>query len=223
MAAKTVFARQGVFTPEAVVVTSEMTSDCFARAVEPLGERVVVKPIRQGSSVGVHIVDRDEDVYDRCRATLDTFGSCMVETFIQGHEVTVGILGHIALPVLEIRTATGFYDYHAKYQDERTTYLVDESETAGQLQQAALSCFHAIGLRHMARMDFILTDAGRAYALEINAIPGLTSHSLLPKAAARAGMDMSEVCRRMINAALEDRPGSMTSGRHLMSIDGKNA
>lgn len=223
MGAKAVFARQGVETPAAVVFTSETTSAQCAQETASLGERVVIKPIRQGSSVGVQIVTRDADLYDRCRDTLDRFGSCMVERFIPGHEVTVGILGQIALPVLEIRTATGVYDYHAKYEDDRTMYIVDESEAAAQLQQAALRCFHGIGLRDLARVDFILTDSGTAYALEINAIPGLTSHSLLPKAAEHAGLDMSTVCRRMVHAAVERQSEPATFKRGLINIHGKHA
>ena len=131
----------------------------------------------------------------------------MIEQYISGREVTVGILGDVALPVIEIRAKAGFYDYHAKYLDEQTEYLFDtiEPEPAGKIQADALGCFNALGLRHFGRIDFVLGDDKKAYALEANTIPGMTSHSLLPKAAAKAGISMSDLYVKIIEAALGDK------------------
>jgi len=128
----------------------------------------------------------------------------MIEEFIAGREVTVGILCDKSLPIIEIRTQTSFYDYHAKYLDDQTQFLFDtitEADLAASIRRAAVDCFNALGCRHFARVDFILSNDGIAYALEVNTIPGFTSHSLLPKAAAREGLSMSDLCTRIVAAA----------------------
>jgi D-alanine-D-alanine ligase len=132
----------------------------------------------------------------------------MIEEFIEGREITVGVLQGQTLPIIEIRTKTGFYDYHAKYLDERTEFLFDtigDPELRTRINEAALSCFHCLGCRDLARADFILDEHGTPCALEINTIPGLTTHSLLPKAAARAGLPMSHLCLKIIEAAMKRR------------------
>jgi len=130
----------------------------------------------------------------------------MIEEFVPGREITVGILEGQALPIIEIKSKTGFYDYQAKYHDERTEYLfdtIDKPALVIDIKAAALRCFEVLGCRHFARVDFILRDDGAAYALEANTIPGMTSHSLLPKAAAKGGLSMSKMCVKIIEMALE--------------------
>ncbi len=203
IAAKEAFARAGVLTPAAVRfdcengLTKEQSSQFTGKCV--------VKPIRQGSSVGVSIVSGVREAVETARRTAQKFGDCMIEEFIAGRELTVGILCDEALPIIEIRPKTGFYDYHAKYVDERTQFLFDtigKPALARQIQSAAMDCFVALGCRDFARVDFILGRDNRAYALEVNTIPGFTSHSLLPKAAAKAGLSMSDLCARIIEAAI---------------------
>ena len=131
----------------------------------------------------------------------------MVEEFIDGREVTVGIVNGKALPVIEIRSQGRFYDYHAKYVDDTTEYLFDTIEDpvlAATIQTMALTCFHELGCRHLGRVDFILTKAGTPYILEINTLPGFTSHSLLPMAAAKAGVPTPALCRLIVEAAWND-------------------
>jgi D-alanine-D-alanine ligase len=208
IASKRLFARAGVEVPEAVELTREMKPAELERQLHGLGERFVVKPIRQGSSVGVHLVDGCEQATATARQVLAEFGDCMVESFIPGRELTVGILGRQALPVIEIRSRTGFYDYQAKYVDHRTEYLFDtiaDPAVQTRVQQAALACFDALGCRDFARVDFILSDDRTPYALEVNTIPGFTTHSLLPKAAARIGLSMSDLCGRIVRTALAPR------------------
>jgi D-alanine-D-alanine ligase len=168
----------------------------------------VVKPVRQGSSVGVHIVDSREDTVSAACKVRDEFGDCMVESFIAGREVTVGVLGRRTLPIIEIRSKTGFYDYHAKYVDDRTEYLFDtiaDEPVRAQIERAAMACFDALGCRDFARVDFIVSEDGTSYALEVNTIPGFTTHSLLPKAAAKVGVPMSELCVRIVRMAAAQR------------------
>jgi D-alanine-D-alanine ligase len=128
----------------------------------------------------------------------------MIEEFVPGREVTVSILCGRALPIIEIRTQSSFYDYHAKYIDDRTQYLFDtvtDQAVAADLNRAAIDCFDALGCRHFGRIDFVLSDDRIAYVLEGNTIPGFTNHSLLPKAAAKAGLAMSDLCARIVEAA----------------------
>jgi D-alanine-D-alanine ligase len=128
----------------------------------------------------------------------------MIERFIAGRELTVGILCYEALPIIEIRPETGFYDYHAKYVDEQTGFLFDtvvEPALVSQLHSSAIDCFGVLGCRDFSRVDFILGEDNRAYALEVNTIPGFTSHSLLPKAAAKAGYSMAELCSKIVDTA----------------------
>ena len=128
MASKRLFAGAGVDVPAVVEFTRDMEPAELEKQLQGLGERFVVKPIRQGSSVGVHVVDSREKAVAAARQVLAEFGDCMVESFITGRELTVGVLGRQVLPIIEIRSKTGFYDYQAKYVDNRTEYLFDTIE-----------------------------------------------------------------------------------------------
>ncbi len=205
MASKRLFAKAGVDVPAVAELTRDIQPADLERQLNALGERFVVKPIRQGSSVGVHVVDSPEEAVATAQQVLAEFGDCMVESFIRGRELTVGILGRQALPIIEIRSKTSFYDYQAKYVDNRTEYLFDTLADAAvqtRIQRAALACFDALGCRDFARVDFILSENGTPYALEVNTIPGFTTHSLLPKAAAQIGLSMSELCVQIVRTAL---------------------
>ena len=205
IASKRLFADAGVDVPAVVEFTRDMEPAELEKHLRGLGERFVVKPIRQGSSVGVSVVDSRDEAVAVAQRVLGEFGDCMVESFIQGRELTVGVLGRQVLPIIEIRSQTGFYDYQAKYMDDRTQYLFDTIEdqaARARIQGAALACFDALGCRDFARVDFILSGDGTPYALEVNTIPGFTSHSLLPKAAARIGLSMGELCVRIVRTTL---------------------
>jgi D-alanine-D-alanine ligase len=210
MESKRRFAAAGVPVPEVVEFGKGAEPARLEEQLQRLGERFVVKPLRQGSSVGVYVVDGLRAAVDAARRVREEFGDCMVEAFVPGRELTVGVLGRQALPIIEIRSKTAFYDYHAKYVDNRTEYLfdtVEDESTRARVNLSALACFDALGCRDFARIDFILTDDGTPYALEANTIPGFTTHSLLPKAAARMGLSMSELCVRIVRTALVQRKG----------------
>jgi D-alanine-D-alanine ligase len=134
----------------------------------------------------------------------------MIEEFVPGKELTVGILNGQALPIIEVRVKSNFYDYNAKYLDEQTEYLFDtvtDTTIASNLSRAAIDCFNALGCRHFARVDFLLENDRITYVLEANTIPGFTSHSLLPKAAAKAGFSMSDLCSDIVEAAYSSLAG----------------
>jgi len=204
MASKKLFAKAGVATPPAIEFNDQTDVKQLEKRLQHLADEYVVKPIKQGSSVGVRIIAEKQKTIGAAQETLAEFGDCMIEKFIPGKEITVGILKDGALPIIEIRSQTGFYDYQAKYIDEHTEYLFDtirEPALTAQIEQAAMDCFYVLGCRHFARVDFILSDEEVAYALELNTIPGFTTHSLLPKAAAKAGITMSSLCSKIVEAA----------------------
>jgi len=204
LASKNLFTEAGVTTPKVIKFDTQMEAKELEKQLLQLSERFVVKPVRQGSTIGVTIVDGPKSALAAARECSEKFGDCMIEEFIGGREVTVGILQSRALPIIEIRSKTGFYDYHAKYIDEETEFLfdtIDDPALTAEVQTAAMNCFRALGCRHFARADFILGDDRNPYALEINTIPGLTTHSLLPKAAAKMGLSMSDLCVKIVEAA----------------------
>ena len=204
MASKKLFAEAGVATPAAIEFSDETDIEQLEKRLQYLADEYVVKPIRQGSSVGVRIIANRQEAIEAAQETFDEFGDCMIEKFIPDKEITVSVLEDGALPIVEIRSQTGFYDYKAKYIDEQTEYLFDtigDPALTAQIEQAAMDCFYVLGCRHFARVDFMLSDEGNAYALEVNTIPGFTTHSLLPKAAAKAGLTMSNLCSKIVEAA----------------------
>ena len=210
MASKMIFEDAGISTSSAVEFDSGTNIELLEEQLLNLANKYVVKPIRQGSSVGVNIVSTPQEAIEIARQTYSEFGDCMIEEFVPGREVTVGILNGRALPIIEVRVKGGFYDYHAKYLDEQTEYLFDtvtSTNMAANLSRAAVDCFDALGCRHFARVDFMLGNDQTAYVLEVNTIPGFTSHSLLPKAAAKAGLPMSDLCSNIVEAAYSSLAG----------------
>ncbi len=191
-----------------LIVRADDTQSDLSKHLKKLASKFVTKPLKQGSSVGIDIIDDAKTAAAKALACFSTYGDCMVEEFIDGREVTVGIVNGKALPIIEIRSQTDFYDYEAKYADEAATeYLFDTIEDpvlAATIQTMALTCFHELGCRHLGRVDFILTKDRTPYILEINTLPGFTSHSLLPMAAAKAGVSAPALCRQIIETAWKD-------------------
>jgi D-alanine-D-alanine ligase len=205
IACKKVLKQAKVPVPQAIEIkTTGQLADINSK-LEIMGKKFVIKPVRQGSSVGVQIVEGAQDAKNAAEKCLQQFGDCMLEKFIAGREITVGILENRTLPVIEIKTTRQFYDYDAKYNDDTTQFLFDtiaDRLTLRRINDVALKSFNALGCRDFSRVDMILAE-NIPYVIEINAIPGFTTHSLLPKAAARAGIDMSQLCLRIIKSALQ--------------------
>jgi len=193
--------KAGVPTAEFAVVDSEK-----ALLPENLQLPLVVKPIRQGSSVGLRFVERAADWQGALAEALKFDSELLVEEKIIGRETTVGILDDKALPVVEVRPKTGAYDYRNKYTAGCTEYFCPadfDSATTKRIQDAALGAFHAIGGRDYARVDVMVRPNGEPVVLEVNTLPGMTETSLLPKAAAAAGLNYAELCQCMIDLALK--------------------
>ncbi|MBN2182519.1 MAG: D-alanine--D-alanine ligase [Sedimentisphaerales bacterium] len=204
MISKKLFAEADVTAPAAIEFDNRLEKTELKKQLLYLADKYVIKPIRQGSSVGINIASNPREAMKIAEETFHEFGDCMIEEFVPGREITVGILCGETLPIIEIRTKSSFYNFHAKYIDEQTEYLFDtiaEPAISARIDRAALDCFDALGCRHFARADFILSEDGTPYILEVNTIPGFTTHSLLPKAAARAKLSMSDLCKKIIETA----------------------
>jgi len=214
-AAKALYRKAGLLTPDWAVIADYDAADRRAEAVAAVGMPCVTKPIDGGSSMDVAI-PADAAARDAALAELlDTYTRALIERFVGGRELTVGILGETPLPVIEIRPRRGFYDYQAKYADDATAYVFDhglDAAAVASLQAAALTAHRVLGCRDMSRSDFLLDEAGRAWLLETNTIPGFTGHSLLPKAAAEVGISFPALCEELVSMAL-GRKGVADSSR----------
>lgn len=223
---KEYFAKAGIPTPDAILFEQNWcaqhtlqepskTAEIEDR-IRRLGQKYVIKPLREGSTIGITIADNVSQAVSNAKKCAAEFGDCMIEEFVPGKELTVSILGKDALPILEIRAPGGFYDYRAKYINDSTEYLfdtIDSQVLTAEIQKMAIDCFNSLGCRGFARVDFILGNDGRPYVLEINTIPGMTSHSLLPKAAVKAGISMSQLCMRIVDMALAETNSRKTEVR----------
>jgi len=173
-----------------------------------LGFPVVVKPSKQGSTVGLTVVKQPGDLQAAIEDAFQFDDEVMIEQFIAGRELTVGILGSEALPVGEIIPKHEIYDYECKYTagmaDERFPADLSPSETAT-IQELARKAFDALKLRGYARIDFRMATDGTFYCLEANTLPGMTELSLIPQAAAAAGIGFAELCERIVHLALDAR------------------
>jgi len=167
---------------------------------------IVLKPVCQGSSVGLQFVDRVADWPQALAESLRYDAKVLLEERIVGREVTVSILGDTVLPLVEVRPKQGVLDYANKYTPGATEYFCPaplDDTTTRKAQDAGLGAFRAIGGRDYARVDVMLRPSGDPVVLEVNSLPGMTETSLLPKAAAAAGIDYADLCQRMVELALK--------------------
>lgn len=197
------FVAHGVATPQSEVI------DAGQRPTMPAP--LVVKAARQGSTVGIVIV-KDENKLDAALKEAAKYDrKLLIEKFVSGRELTIGILGDQALPIIEIIPKGGFYDFNTKYpflnpqagaSAEHVCPARIESALTKTIQELALAAFRALGLVVYGRVDVLLTDKGEPFVLEVNTIPGMTETSLLPEAAGVAGITYPELCQRIIELSL---------------------
>lgn len=205
-AAKERFFQFNVPTPHAVLVHETDTAGDIDRRVQTVGFPLVVKPDAQGSSLGVSIVRDAAELPAALSACFHFHPFGLLEEFVAGEEWTVALIDDEVLPPIRIRPAAAFFDFQAKYEDERTRYELDADvppEVLDSIRSSARRACAAVGTRGAARVDLILDAQGKLWVLEVNTIPGMTSHSLLPRAAARAGMSFEELCETLARRALQ--------------------
>jgi len=239
-AAKDRFSEEGVPTPAFRVVEAGDDGP-LVEAFETLGPDLVVKPVAEGSSIDIAMVETPRDLAEAVRAVWARGEPALVERRILGREFTVGVLGRMPLPTIEIRTPGGWYDcevalapagfrpakpatwydYEYKYTSSDTQYVFEhglDPDVESLLREVALSAHRALGCRDLSRVDLMLTPAGEPEVLEVNTIPGFTSHSLVPKAAARAGLSFGRLCERIVALAWA-RSGRTEDGRGAVGPD----
>jgi len=175
---------------------------------------LVIKPATHGSSIGLSIIDEKEKFTEAIKLAFQFDERVLIEEFIEGREMTVGILDEIALPVIEIIPKKRFFDYEAKYQTGLTDYIVPaqlEDTVARSMQSAALSAHKLLGCCGCSRVDMILGNDNTPFVLELNSIPGLTQTSLLPKAARVIGIEFEQLCLKLIKLAYEKTKNKFTA------------
>ena len=202
----------GAPTPDFVLLNAESSwKDISAR----LGLPLAVKPVHEGSSIGATRVEAVEEMEAAWRAAAEFDDMVMAEPWIKGGEYTVAILNGVALPVIRLETPRSFYDYEAKYAANDTQYHCPcglDIETETYLQKLALDAFTVLAAEAWGRVDLMLDDKGQAWLLENNTVPGLTDHSLVPMAAAAAGIEFDELVWQILAQASLKSPRSSTHG-----------
>ena len=205
---KKLVAPRGVITPawQSVEYTQEDIDALVAETKLPC----VVKPNASGSSIGVSIAHTQDELRQALEMGVQFGGQCVIEEYIQGREIQIAVLEGKALPSIEIIPKQGFYDYENKYQpgaaEEVCPAPIPEAWEQ-RIAQAAQTVFETVGLSVYARADFIVTEDGTPYFLEINTLPGMTPTSLVPQEAAAVGISYGELCERIVNASLKARRG----------------
>jgi D-alanine-D-alanine ligase len=196
-----------LFRAEEVKTADWLMAPASTEQVEGiLGLPVIVKPSKQGSTVGLTLVKKRDDLVPAIEEAFKYDDEVMIERFVPGRELTVGVLGDVALPVGEIISKHEIYDYECKYtagmaREEFPAKLTPEATE--RVQHQALAAFRALKLKGYARIDFRLTSEGEFYCLEANTLPGMTELSLIPQGAAAMGIDFPELCERIVKLSLE--------------------
>jgi len=197
---KRIFESNGVPTPKWRVLGADETADALAEFPLPL----VIKPANEGSSVGVSVVEDRAQLADAIALARRHHGPVLAEQYIAGTEVFVGILDGRVLGSVEVRPATKFYDYEAKYKRTDTKYLIPPElppDVLARVEGYALAAYNALGCSGHARPDLRINHAGDAFVLEVNTLPGMTATSLLPKIAKSVGMDYATLCEQILASA----------------------
>ena len=207
--AKQVWQSAGIPTP-AFTVLSSKTAAVAAKA--DLRYPVIVKPPHEGSSIGISKVAVADDLPAAWEQAARYDAAVLVEQWIAGGEYTAGILGDEVLPLIRLETPNSFYDYAAKYETDTTRYLIPCGLEAGreaELQSLSLAAYRAVGASGWGRVDFMLDASGQPWFIEINTVPGLTDHSLVPMAAKAAGINFSQLVCSILDTSLE--PAAVSS------------
>jgi D-alanine-D-alanine ligase len=209
---KHLFRAAGIPTPDYAVVRSR---DEASVAAEQVGFPLIIKPSGQGSSVGMSKVFERAELNDAIEVALQYGDTALLETCVTGSEFTVSVLQGNALPSIRIETPRVFYDYRAKYESDRTDYICPGAETDEEeavYAELAVAAFNELGCAGWGRVDFMTGADNQPLVLEVNTVPGMTSHSLVPMAAKRDGIDFEELCWRILETSFEANSEADTVG-----------
>jgi D-alanine-D-alanine ligase len=204
---KKMFERAGLNVPRYTVLAPSAGIADIRRAAARIGYPLVVKPVSEGSSIGVTIISEEKNADTIIKKKVRRFGRSLVEEWIKGREMTVGILRGKALPVVEIRPKSGFFDFEAKY-DGSTDEIPNpelEARCERRIKAAAVKAHNALGCAGFSRVDMMLSEENVPFVLEVNTIPGFTETSLLPLAAKAAGITFENLCERIVKSALNGK------------------
>lgn len=204
VASKRLFMASGLRVAEFMVIERSEVPD-QEEVLKRFGLPLVVKPVREGSSVGVTVVDRAEDLSQAIELA-KRYGDCLIERYIEGKEIHVGILKNRAIGAVEVRPKERFYSYRAKYTQGLTEYIIPPEipeNIFNNVLETGLLAHKALGCRGATRVDLIITEEGVPYVLEVNTIPGMTETSLLPKIASSAGISFEKLVREILFDALK--------------------
>jgi D-alanine-D-alanine ligase len=200
---KQVWQSAGIPTPAFSVLSGRAGVEAVQ---DELRYPVIVKPPHEGSSIGISKVDTADTLLAAWERAVCYDDTVLVEQWIEGVEYTAGILGDEVLPLIRLETPNTFYDYDAKYKTDTTRYLIPCGLEAGkeaELQALSLAACQAVGASGWGRVDFMLDASGQPWFIEINTVPGLTDHSLVPMAAKAVGIDFSQLVCRILDSSLE--------------------
>ncbi len=201
---KHLFRAAGLPTPDYAVARDQAEASI---AAEQIGFPLIVKPSGQGSSVGMSKVLERSELIESIDVALQYGDTILLEQCINGEEFTVAVLQGEALPSIRIVTPRVFYDYRAKYESDRTEYICPGAATDDEERQyaeLAVAAFEELGCSGWGRVDFMTGADGQPQILEVNTVPGMTSHSLVPMAAKEAGIDFAELCWRILETSVKD-------------------
>lgn len=199
--AKRLWMAEGLPTPPFEILDAQ----CDLRAIaQRLGLPLMVKPVNEGSSIGMTKVRAAGDLEEAYALAVNYDRAVIAEKFVDGSELTAGILGDDALPLIRLETPRDFYDYQAKYTADDTRYLIPcglPAPKEREIQQLCVRAFRALGCSGWGRVDLMLDRDGNPWLLEVNTAPGMTDHSLVPMAARAAGLSYEDLCMRILDEA----------------------
>ncbi len=202
---KQVLKSRGIGTPDFCLLS---LGDGLGLSLKKAGTMklpVIVKPVSEGSTIGIKIVKESEELEDAIKHAFEFDRSVMVESFIEGREFTVSVMDGGAMPVIEIRPKSGFYDFESKYNKGRTEFdvpaLIDES-LAKKMSEMSVDCYNSLDCRGAARVDLMLDKNNNPFVIEINTIPGMTELSLLPMAAESLGISYGDLVEKILISAV---------------------
>jgi D-alanine-D-alanine ligase len=204
---KKLFEREKIPTPRWTLLKSKTySSDLLSDLIQKFPPPVIIKPNDQGSTVGLTLVENEDDYPNAVEKAFAVSDEVLIEEYIEGRELTVAVLGEVPLPVVEILPKNKLYDYECKYTEGMCSYQCPadlSDEKRNEIQKLGLTAFQILGCRGYARVDFRMDRQGNLFCLEVNTLPGMTKTSLVPKAAKVMGISFEELIERIIKLAVE--------------------